>query len=306
MPPPRPAHPRATCSSPEPVHLEAGVLERRARLRGRWPSCPGFLGRTVDGVTSLLGRGGSDYTAVFLADRLGADALPADQGHGRPLRSRSRPARGRPPLRGAVLGRRPPPRRRGRAASRRALRARAPARLRGRRLARGAGDAWSVRDPRASLSPPRAPRARRASASSASAPSASAYTALLEACTATVRGRGHRGAGPRAACRRGARAALLTTDARAVVDAAEVVVEAIVGRGAGGLAGAGGPSSAGTSGGLGQQGAGRRARSRAGPPGRASWRRAPLLGRGGRSGPRAGDRCPAGRTGRLRPRSKAC
>ncbi len=33
---------------------------------------PGFVGRTLDGSVSLLGRGGSDLTALFLADRLGA------------------------------------------------------------------------------------------------------------------------------------------------------------------------------------------------------------------------------------------
>lgn len=33
---------------------------------------PGFIGRTADGATSLLGRGGSDYTALFVAQQLGA------------------------------------------------------------------------------------------------------------------------------------------------------------------------------------------------------------------------------------------
>jgi aspartokinase len=33
---------------------------------------PGFVGRGPGGATSLLGRGGSDYTALFLAARLGA------------------------------------------------------------------------------------------------------------------------------------------------------------------------------------------------------------------------------------------
>ena len=35
--------------------------------------CPGFLGRNGDGRVSLLGRGGSDLTALFLADALDAD-----------------------------------------------------------------------------------------------------------------------------------------------------------------------------------------------------------------------------------------
>lgn len=33
---------------------------------------PGFFGRRVDGSVALLGRGGSDLTAIFLAERLGA------------------------------------------------------------------------------------------------------------------------------------------------------------------------------------------------------------------------------------------
>ena len=36
---------------------------------------PGFVGVDVTGVPSLLGRGGSDLTALFLADALGAEAV---------------------------------------------------------------------------------------------------------------------------------------------------------------------------------------------------------------------------------------
>ena len=56
----------------EPVHLDAGVVEG-VLASGAVAVVPGFLGRTADGGTSLLGRGGSDYTALFLADRLRAD-----------------------------------------------------------------------------------------------------------------------------------------------------------------------------------------------------------------------------------------
>ena len=56
----------------EPVHLDAGAL-RGVLGSGTVAVVPGFLGRTEEGATSLLGRGGSDYTAVFLAHRLGAD-----------------------------------------------------------------------------------------------------------------------------------------------------------------------------------------------------------------------------------------
>lgn len=55
----------------EPVHLETGALDE-AIGSGAVAVAPGFLGRQVDGAISLLGRGGSDYTALFLADRLGA------------------------------------------------------------------------------------------------------------------------------------------------------------------------------------------------------------------------------------------
>jgi len=40
-------------------------------LESRVVVVPGFVGRGPGGVTSLLGRGGSDYTALFLAARLG-------------------------------------------------------------------------------------------------------------------------------------------------------------------------------------------------------------------------------------------
>jgi len=55
----------------EPVDLEGGTL-RHVIESGAVAVAPGFLGRHVDGAISLLGRGGSDYTALFLADKLGA------------------------------------------------------------------------------------------------------------------------------------------------------------------------------------------------------------------------------------------
>lgn len=54
-----------------PVDLAAGRL--LALLgRGRVLVVPGFFGADEDGGVSLLGRGGSDWTALFLARRLGA------------------------------------------------------------------------------------------------------------------------------------------------------------------------------------------------------------------------------------------
>ena len=56
-----------------PISVEVDValelLERHAVL-----VVPGFVGVHDDGRTSLLGRGGSDLTAVFLAAQLKADA----------------------------------------------------------------------------------------------------------------------------------------------------------------------------------------------------------------------------------------
>lgn len=49
-------------------------------LRQSWPSgavpiCTGFLGQTPDGLTTTLGRNGSDYTATLLARALGAQEV---------------------------------------------------------------------------------------------------------------------------------------------------------------------------------------------------------------------------------------
>ena len=52
-------------------------LERLGALRTQWPEgavpvCTGFLGQTEEGLTTTLGRNGSDYTATLLARGLGA------------------------------------------------------------------------------------------------------------------------------------------------------------------------------------------------------------------------------------------
>lgn len=54
-----------------PEDLDAGAL-RDALDRAGVVVVPGFLGRDEFGRTTLLGRGGSDFTALFLASRLGA------------------------------------------------------------------------------------------------------------------------------------------------------------------------------------------------------------------------------------------
>lgn len=55
----------------EPVSVDAAVI--RGELQDRAAVVvPGFVGLDADGRTTLLGRGGSDYTALFLAQQLGA------------------------------------------------------------------------------------------------------------------------------------------------------------------------------------------------------------------------------------------
>jgi homoserine dehydrogenase len=53
-----------------PVHVDARRIEEA--LEGRTAVVPGFVGIDAGGAPALLGRGGSDYTALFLAARLGA------------------------------------------------------------------------------------------------------------------------------------------------------------------------------------------------------------------------------------------
>jgi homoserine dehydrogenase len=58
------------------AELVAVDLERlRAELQQGVVVLPGFIGRGEHGETTLLGRGGSDFTAVFLAQRLGARCI---------------------------------------------------------------------------------------------------------------------------------------------------------------------------------------------------------------------------------------
>lgn len=42
---------------------------------GRVPVAQGFIGSTADGVTTTIGRGGSDYTAALIGAALGAEAI---------------------------------------------------------------------------------------------------------------------------------------------------------------------------------------------------------------------------------------
>ncbi len=55
----------------EPIDVDLGALEK-ALIGAPVIVLPGYFGRRRDGSHALLGRGGSDLTALFLAERLGA------------------------------------------------------------------------------------------------------------------------------------------------------------------------------------------------------------------------------------------
>lgn len=55
----------------DPVDVDIAGL-RRTLAKHRAVVVPGFVGIDAEGELSVLGRGGSDLTAIFLADRLGA------------------------------------------------------------------------------------------------------------------------------------------------------------------------------------------------------------------------------------------
>jgi homoserine dehydrogenase len=210
----------------DPVHLETGVLDR-VLGSGAVAVVPGFLGRTVDGAISLLGRGGSDYTAVFLADRLRAarcrlikdtdglyDRDPARQAGGRRYASLSWDDALR--LGGGVVQ----PRALRFARSRRlefevgTWRAAAATRV-------GPGPARLAIAPTPPAGPARVALLGLGTVGLGVYRLLEAQRDLFEVVGIAVRDpRRHAGEAP---------ASLLTTDARALVDAADVVVEAIVG-----------------------------------------------------------------------------
>ncbi len=66
-----------TRAEPKPDAIAAAARQHVAALvdDGRVPVIGGFVGATADGVTTTLGRGGSDYSASLLGAALGADAI---------------------------------------------------------------------------------------------------------------------------------------------------------------------------------------------------------------------------------------
>ena len=57
----------------DPISIDTARLLRESRAAV--VVLPGFVGRAENGDTTLLGRGGSDYSALFLAQRLGAECV---------------------------------------------------------------------------------------------------------------------------------------------------------------------------------------------------------------------------------------
>jgi homoserine dehydrogenase len=209
----------------EPIHLNVGALGD-VLGSGTVAVVPGFLGRTGDGVISLLGRGGSDYTALFLAHRLGADRcrLIKDTGG---LYDRD-PALQTGARRYSTLSWSDALRLDGGVVQHRAVRF-----AREQRLSFEVGG-WHGGEPTVVGRGP----ARFDSVSQPSGPWRVALLGLgtvglgvyrlLEACPGLFEVVGIAVRDP-ARHREDAPVALLTTDARSLVDAAEVVVEAIVG-----------------------------------------------------------------------------
>ena len=64
-------------AAPQEAAIEAKLLEHVLPLleAGRTPVMGGFIGATAEGVTTTLGRGGSDYTAALVGGGLRAGAI---------------------------------------------------------------------------------------------------------------------------------------------------------------------------------------------------------------------------------------
>lgn len=65
---------RGALDDAEPMFVDAGLVHATLRTRSV-VVFPGFVGEDVSGVPSLLGRGGSDLTALFLGDMLAASEI---------------------------------------------------------------------------------------------------------------------------------------------------------------------------------------------------------------------------------------
>jgi aspartate kinase len=66
-----------TAASPDMLQTERRVRARLLPLisEGRVPVAQGFIGSTPEGVTTTIGRGGSDYSAAIIGATLGVDSI---------------------------------------------------------------------------------------------------------------------------------------------------------------------------------------------------------------------------------------
>ena len=76
--------------------VSADVERLREELQSRVVVLPGFVGRDAEGSATLLGRGGSDLTALFLAERLGGRCVLVKDVDGLYTADPARPALARP------------------------------------------------------------------------------------------------------------------------------------------------------------------------------------------------------------------
>jgi homoserine dehydrogenase len=65
---------RGALNDADPVHVDTGRIHRALQTRDALVF-PGFVGVDASGTRSLLGRGGSDLTAIFLGDALEASEI---------------------------------------------------------------------------------------------------------------------------------------------------------------------------------------------------------------------------------------
>lgn len=68
---------RFTCATPQPIAIATNARAKILPLlhAGRVPVLGGFLGATSQGITTTLGRGGSDYSASLIGAALDAEAI---------------------------------------------------------------------------------------------------------------------------------------------------------------------------------------------------------------------------------------
>ncbi|MBI5512844.1 MAG: aspartate kinase [Deltaproteobacteria bacterium] len=64
-----------TFGAAEPLEASEALLRERLKGRGRVPVVTGFIGKTLRGEVTTLGRGGSDYSAAIVGAAVGADEI---------------------------------------------------------------------------------------------------------------------------------------------------------------------------------------------------------------------------------------